>query len=220
MTTTTQTSPALRWALRLSLLAGGVAAVLALQPRLLPQRSSGIFSQAAPPPAPSAPDNERVKTYCYQSVRTAAVLDGGGDAPAPDCFAVSADGRFARVFSSSSSSEAGEEGGGGVDVRPGHVLPGLWDGHGHLIPYGEFLHSADLFGAASPGEVRRRLRAFLEKNPGVGGKEEWVRGVGWDQMVMGGMPVAVGALLFFCLISSSPLFCDGLLGRGDQLTLW
>jgi hypothetical protein len=121
-------------------------------------------------------------------------------------------GVFGRVFSSSSShsvsgleseSESPGEGDGDgeqqLEIRKGYVLPGLWDGHGHLLMYGEFLHSADLFGADSPEEVRRRLRAYLAANPGVGGKEEWARGIGWDQMVMGGMPFAVSlSILFVC----------------------
>jgi hypothetical protein len=123
---------------------------------------------------------------------------------------------FGRVFSSgggddddddslrlSSGSGLGAPGGGGGDeqpeIRKGYVLPGLWDGHGHLLQYGEFLHSADLFGADSPEEVRRRLRVYLAANPGVGGKGEWARGIGWDQMVMGGMPFAVSlSILFVC----------------------
>ena len=110
------------------------------------------------------------EVYCYDGVRT-------HDDEGP-----SADGLFSRV----SSGEATE----GVK-RDGYVIPGLWDGHGHLLPYGEFLHSVDLFGARSFEEVRERLAAYLEKNPEVGTKDDWVRGVGWDQMALGKMPTAV-----------------------------
>jgi hypothetical protein len=94
-------------------------------------------------------------------------------------------------------------GGGGGDeqpeIRKGYVLPGLWDGHGHLLQYGEFLHSADLLGAVSPEVVRWRLWVYWAANPGVGGNGEWARGIGWDQMVMGGMPFAVSlSILFVC----------------------
>ncbi|KAL2162418.1 hypothetical protein VTH06DRAFT_7331 [Thermothelomyces fergusii] len=167
-----------RWSLRLSLLAGGVAVVFSLQPQLF---NRGIFGPSRPPTRTH--DDDGVQTHCYQSVRTAAIVapsDGDGAGEPPNCFSVSPDGRFTRVFSSRSP----------YAVRPGHVLPGLWDGHGHLIQYGEFLHSANLFGAASPEEVRRRLREYLDANPGVGTKEEWGRGIGWDQMTMGGMPFA------------------------------
>jgi hypothetical protein len=177
-------SPALRWALRLSLLAGGVAVVLTLQPHLLPR---GVLSNN------HAVGGDAVQTYCYQSVRTTAILDDDNE-PKANCFSVSPEGKFTRVFSSSDAHEPQ----GDVELRKGHVLPGLWDGHGHLIPYGEFLHSADLFGAESPDEVRRRLREYLAANPGVGTKEVWARGIGWDQMTMGGMPFAAGIpLLLF-----------------------
>lgn len=116
------------------------------------------------------------EVYCYDGVRT-----HDDEGPSADCFSVR-DGLFSRV----SSGEATE----GVK-RDGYVIPGLWDGHGHLLPYGEFLHSVDLFGARSFEEVRERLAAYLEKNPEVGTKDDWVRGVGWDQMALGKMPTAV-----------------------------
>jgi len=180
-------SSAVRWGTRLSLLAGGVAVVLSLQPHLFSQQSPlGPHHDGAP---------EEIHTYCYQSVRATATDPGNNN-----CFSVSSkNGTFTRVFSSPSSSSSSAQGGGeeeveengGYEIRKGHVLPGLWDGHGHLIQYGEFLHSADLFGADSPGEVRRRLRAYLDANPGVGTRGTWARGIGWDQMVLGGMPFAV-----------------------------
>lgn len=240
-------SPNRRWGLRLSLLAGGAAVVLSLQPHLL-SRGVGVFSQPSSSSSTAtgeSPDGApHVQTYCYQAVRTSAAA-GPDDV---DCFSVSSrEGVFTRVFSSSRgetpdrrlpSSDDGDadveagyvvdgegvgEGGGSGSGngngnggrreirRRGYVLPGLWDGHGHLLQYGEFLHSADLFGAGSPAEVRRRLRAYLaenrDANPGLGGSGEWVRGVGWDQMIMGGMPFAVGDSFFFSFFS--PLFCLG-----------
>ncbi|KAJ4302567.1 hypothetical protein N0V88_002717 [Collariella sp. IMI 366227] len=163
-----------RWSLRLSLLAGTAAVVLALQPTLLPK---GILQHLQTTPGAGEPD----KTYCYQSLRTVASV-------APDtenklnCFSVSpSTGTFTRIFSSSTAESGSEK----YELLPGHVLPGLWDGHGHLMQYGEFLHSADLFGADSKEEVRRRLREYVRANPGVGTRGDWVRGVGWDQMVLG-----------------------------------
>jgi predicted amidohydrolase YtcJ len=117
------------------------------------------------------------ETFCYQRVVTQAktVRDGA------TCFTVS-NGRFTRVF---------EADGPDLAILPGTVYPGLWDGHGHLMQYGEFLHSADLFGSNSLDEVHRRLRSYVDENPITGAKNEWLRGVGWDQMALGGMPTAV-----------------------------
>jgi predicted amidohydrolase YtcJ len=75
----------------------------------------------------------------------------------------------------------------------GYVIPGLWDGHGHLLQYGEFLHSVDLFGSDSLDEVRRRIKVYLQDNPGAGTSSSWLRGVGWDQTLLGRMPTAVSA---------------------------
>ncbi|KAI6326952.1 hypothetical protein MCOR29_003240 [Pyricularia oryzae] len=118
------------------------------------------------------------KTYCYSGgVRT------GLEHPArAECFSVG-DGRVTELY-------ADAAGVPGAEMRPGHAMPGLWDGHGHLLQYGEFLHSVDLFGAASVDEVNRRIVNYLEANPGVGSRDLWIRGVGWDQMALGGMPSA------------------------------
>ncbi|KAK5661660.1 hypothetical protein OQA88_9760 [Cercophora sp. LCS_1] len=151
------------WGVRLSLLVGCIAVVLRLQ-----SASSSPYQPTVYTPPPK-------HTYCYKAVRT----DGVGAQQDADCFSV-LEGRFTAVFK-------GQE----VSAREeGYVFPGLWDGHGHLLQYGEFLHSVDLFGARTFDEVRRRLREYLEKHPDVGGTEEWVRGIGWDQMALGGMPTA------------------------------
>ncbi|KAL2016392.1 hypothetical protein VTK56DRAFT_3814 [Thermocarpiscus australiensis] len=165
-------SPTIRWGIRVSLVTAVLAVVLSLQ--------QYIPSLALPLGGPRG-QNNHVQTYCYQGVRTHAA--GINPDPHVNCFAV-ADGKFTRVFRSHER-ERHEH-----DIRPGYVLPGLWDGHGHLLQYGEFLHSADLFGADSPAEVRRRLREYLDRNPGVGSAVDWGRGVGWDQMAMGAMPTA------------------------------
>src|SRR5205085_2419562 len=122
----------------------------------------------------------RNRTYCYQhGVRT-----GAEDAPHAQCFQVTSDGRFAAVLSSTETAATNE-------MLPGHAIPGLWDGHGHLLQYGEFLHSVDLFGASSFDEVNRRIVAYVDAHPGAGGRDSWIRGVGWDQMALGAMPTAV-----------------------------
>jgi predicted amidohydrolase YtcJ len=115
-------------------------------------------------------------THCYASIRT--LWD---EEPSPRCFNVT-DGKFSAIFTPETLPD---------HIHPGHVIPGLWDGHGHLRQYGEFLHSVDLFGSQSLEEVRVRLKKYLAKNPSAGTKHEWVRGIGWDQTFFGRMPTAV-----------------------------
>ncbi|KAG7152407.1 Protein LONG AFTER FAR-RED 3 like protein [Verticillium longisporum] len=123
----------------------------------------------------SEADVDGPQTYCYQGVRT-----HDDEQPTAQCFTVE-DGRFSRVFAWDDAS---------LTTTPGFVIPGLWDGHGHLLQYGEFLHSVDLFGASSFDDVRGRLRNYVDANPDAGTSEEWIRGVGWDQNVYGRMPTA------------------------------
>jgi hypothetical protein len=148
--------------------------------------------------------DKHAQTYCYQGILTTTASIGAGSSdsdpssPRPDCFSVSSSpspsGRggtyFTRVFHHSDSDSEDR-----LEIRPGYAIPGLWDGHGHLMQYGEFLHSADLFGADSSDEVRRRLVEYLEQNPAAGSRDNWARGVGWDQMLLGGMPFAAGDFL-------------------------
>lgn len=119
-------------------------------------------------------------THCYASVTT---LSGGlGHA---ECFSVS-DGKFSRVFLDDTSFDVVKH------ARTGHVIPGLWDGHGHLLQYGELLDSVDLFGAKDMAEVKQRLVEYRKKRPETGTREQWLRGVGWDQANFDGeWPVSV-----------------------------
>lgn len=50
----------------------------------------------------------------------------------------------------------------------------------------------DLFGSTSVKDAKDRLTAYVFAHEGVGSRENWIRGVGWDQMGMGEMPTAVG----------------------------
>lgn len=118
--------------------------------------------------------------HCYESLKTLSE-DTPIDA---NCFEVSKNGLISRVFKDQSTSR-------------GHVYPGLWDGHGHLLQYGESLQSADLFGSKSLDEALSRVKEYSNKHLNTGTKVEWIRGVGWDQAAFGRMPMAV------CLI---PLF--------------
>ncbi|KAF1846283.1 uncharacterized protein K460DRAFT_339377 [Cucurbitaria berberidis CBS 394.84] len=108
-------------------------------------------------------------THCYTSIRT---LSSG--LPRAECFSVS-DGKFSRVFLDDTSFDVVKQ------ERTGHVIPGLWDGHGHLVQYGESLHAVSLFGANSMTEIKERLVEYKAKNLEVGTNEQWLRGVGWDQ---------------------------------------
>lgn len=131
-----------------------------------------------------------VQTHCYESVKTLSP-----NFTNVDCFKVS-DGRFRDVFLDDTP----------LDMRAlerprsGHVIPGLWDGHGHLIQYGESLGSVNIFGAKSMKEVQNRLVAYKADRPEAGSSENWLRGVGWDQANFGGQwPVSVGVILVFGL---------------------
>jgi predicted amidohydrolase YtcJ len=117
------------------------------------------------------------KSYCYQAVRTHDTAQ-----PVANCFSVSS-GHFARVYNTSADDTE--------EIQSGYAIPGLWDGHGHLMQYGEFLHSVDLFGSTSLEDVRTRLKDYMASNPGAGTKDEWIRGIGWDQTAFGRMPTAV-----------------------------
>lgn len=151
------------------------------------------------------------QTYCYKGIQT---LDS--DQPTARCFTVSngiftevktvfdngatkkdtsaSDGRLeeGHSFHSDELRKRHESGGGAAaDVANGYVIPGLWDGHGHLVDYGEMLVQVDLFGASSLDEVRSRLKDYIRKHPESGTKERWLRGIGWDQTDFGRMPTAV-----------------------------
>ena len=120
-------------------------------------------------------------TYCYQRVRTQ-----DAEKPTAECFSVQ-EGMIQQVFTKDELASYDID----LEKRNGYVLPGLWDGHGHLLAYGEFLHSVDLFGSTSLDEVRSRIKAYLKDNPSAGTKDQWLRGVGWDQTAFGRMPTAV-----------------------------
>jgi predicted amidohydrolase YtcJ len=123
-------------------------------------------------------------THCYASVTTLA-----DNIPQAQCFSVSKDGKFSRVFRDESSDD-------GIKKlerpRTGHVIPGLWDGHGHLVQYGELLDSVDLFGASSMEVVQKRLVDYKTQRPETGTEKQWLRGVGWDQANFdGSWPISV-----------------------------
>ncbi|KAF2759553.1 amidohydrolase [Pseudovirgaria hyperparasitica] len=117
--------------------------------------------------------------HCYTSIKTLS-----DDAPYANCFTLGRNGEFRTVYTDPSPAPE--------TLIDGYVLPGLWDGHGHVMQYGEMLHSVDLFQAEGLQDVRLRVRAYLEMNAGTGSREDWLRGIGWDQAAFGGvMPTAV-----------------------------
>jgi hypothetical protein len=107
--------------------------------------------------------------HCYKSVRTLS-----SQLPYAECFTVY-DGKFSSVFVDELTSDAVKE------ARIGYVYPGLWDGHGHLIQFGESLDSVSLFGSTSMDEIQRRLLEYQADRSEKGAHEQWLRGVGWDQ---------------------------------------
>ncbi|GFP56140.1 protein LONG AFTER FAR-RED 3 [Trichoderma asperellum] len=161
-------SPLVRWG---SLISAIVAVVLAYSYQ---QQHPFLFADVG----------HALPVYCYSSVRT-----HDGQQPSADCFSVQ-DGAFAGVWARDSDQAPLGVKEAHVTVSDGHVIPGLWDGHGHLLQYGEFLHSVDLFGSQSLDEVRHRIKAYLAANPEAGTKDHWLRGVGWDQSAFGRMPTA------------------------------
>ncbi|KAF1916604.1 amidohydrolase 3 [Ampelomyces quisqualis] len=120
-------------------------------------------------------------THCYASVTSLAP-----HLPQAHCFSVS-NGKFSRVF----RDEVPDGNNQLEPLRTGHVIPGLWDGHGHLAQYGELLDSVNIFGASSMEEVQQRLVDYKTRRPEAGTQEQWLRGVGWDQANFHGQwPVA------------------------------
>ena len=59
------------------------------------------------------------------------------------------------------------------------VVPGFNDSHQHMQSVGEILSNIQLLGADSIGEVKRRVREFIEKNHPAPGTV--LHGMGWNQ---------------------------------------
>ncbi|KAJ6787793.1 hypothetical protein PWT90_01470 [Aphanocladium album] len=167
---TVKSAPALGLGTILSLFAAASLAALGLRAKYY---SSVADSQTTAP-----------QTHCYKSVLT---LDT--EHPTAQCFTV-ANGLFTKVSPQETESELKRRGVADDVASDGYVIPGLWDGHGHLIDYGEMLVQVDLFGAKTLDEVRKRLRDYIRKHPDSGTKERWLRGIGWDQTDFGRMPTA------------------------------
>ena len=162
-------SPLLRWGIFVSAIAAAVFA----------------YSFKQHPFLFTASEHDPLPVHCYKSVRT-----HDAEHPYGECFSVE-DGMFRHVWTQDDRDSLHGVRGIDVSVSDGYAIPGLWDGHGHLLQYGEFLHSVDLFGSTSLDDVRDRIKKYLAANPGAGTKDRWLRGVGWDQSAFRRMPTAV-----------------------------
>lgn len=63
-----------------------------------------------------------------------------------------------------------------IDLKGGHILPGLIDSHGHINSLGSKNSKAQLDGSKSVAEVIQRLKDFAPKS-----NSTWLIGRGWDQ---------------------------------------
>lgn len=64
-----------------------------------------------------------------------------------------------------------------VDAGGRTVLPGLIDAHGHVMGLGFAVIQLDLTGTTSIDDLKARLKAYADANPGTG----WILGRGWNQ---------------------------------------
>jgi hypothetical protein len=143
-----------------------------------------------------------VPTHCYKSVRTLS-----SRLPHAECFTIN-DGKFSSVFVDESALDAVKE------ARTGYVYPGFWDGHGHLIQFGESLDSVSLFGAESMEEIKSRLVDYRTARPEKGTSAQWLRGVGWDQAHFAGRwPTAVCCIDVYGRALDIVLLLKSFLGR-------
>ena len=64
-----------------------------------------------------------------------------------------------------------------IDMGGRTALPGLIDAHGHVMGIGFAAIQLDLTGTTSLDDLKARLKAYAEANPGTG----WILGRGWNQ---------------------------------------
>ncbi|MEO7655150.1 MAG: amidohydrolase family protein [Sphingomicrobium sp.] len=64
-----------------------------------------------------------------------------------------------------------------VDGKGMTLMPGLIDGHGHVIGLGQALLSLALVGASSLDDMKARLKTYAAANPDL----KWIVGHGWNQ---------------------------------------
>ncbi|WP_423185223.1 amidohydrolase [Alishewanella sp. d11] len=66
-----------------------------------------------------------------------------------------------------------------IDGQGKTLLPGLIDGHGHILGLGEYLKQADLRGITSETASAAAVANFAQHNP----EQPWVVGRGWNQVL-------------------------------------
>jgi predicted amidohydrolase YtcJ len=64
-----------------------------------------------------------------------------------------------------------------IDEQGRTLLPGMIDGHGHVIELGLDALRLDVTGTRSVAELQQRLRDYASAHPGNG----WILGAGWNQ---------------------------------------
>ncbi len=64
-----------------------------------------------------------------------------------------------------------------IDVKGRFIMPGLYEGHGHLLSLGSSLHHIDLLDVKSWDELVQKVKSSLDTiPPGI-----WIEGRGWHQ---------------------------------------
>ena len=66
-----------------------------------------------------------------------------------------------------------------LDGKGRAVLPGLIDGHGHVLGLGQNLSQVELRGSSSEQEAVQRVAAFSQAHPQL----SWITGRGWNQVL-------------------------------------
>jgi predicted amidohydrolase YtcJ len=112
-----------------------------------------------------------------------ALLYHPGGRVSPGSLAVFGD-RILALGDPSSTAEAAGPGAAKVDLGGGSILPGIHDGHSHMM-FGAFtLSQVDLRTATSREEFEERVRGWCQANPDA----PWVLGGQWDDQAWGGSP--------------------------------
>ncbi|MGB7404807.1 MAG: amidohydrolase [Pacificimonas sp.] len=134
-------------------------------------------------------------------------LDGVGQLQTFDTLVVSDDGRVSRTMSSPTDLPSGDV----VDMDERTMLPGLIDGHGHVMGLGQQLSQLDLSQTTSLDEALAAIRDYAEANPEL----EWITGRGWNQenWALGRFPTAVE---LDTVVADRPVFLE----RVDGHAAW
>ncbi len=98
------------------------------------------------------------------------------DSNFPEAEAVAVDGGRIVGVGTNSAVESHFSGRITIDLHGAYVLPGLTDGHAHILELGMSLRTLDLTSARSPQEAARLVEEATARTR-LGG---WIRGSGWD----------------------------------------